>query len=357
MFGIRFIKIQPTTYVLQYKAGKVKREGAGLSFFYYSPTTSLVAIPVGSTDVPFIFNEVTADFQEITIQGQVAYRLTDPKKISQLLNFTLDAFSGYVSDDPKKLPQRVVNTINVLTRKELQNLPLRQALKASDALVKTVSAGLAESSEMASVGIEILGLSILAIKPTPETSRALEAEAREQILREADEAIYARRNSAVEQERAIKENELNTEIAVENKKRQIREAQMEAEIAVENKKRQVREAQMEAERVIQEKQHQLQKAEMAAKITLEEKNKDLVTLAVENTKSEADAKAYAVSGLMKAISGIDAKALQALASMGMQPNQLIALAFQELAEKAEKIGQLNVSPELLRELLSQRSKH
>jgi hypothetical protein len=33
MFGIRFIKIQPTTYVLQYKAGKVKREGAGLSFF------------------------------------------------------------------------------------------------------------------------------------------------------------------------------------------------------------------------------------------------------------------------------------------------------------------------------------
>jgi len=357
MLGIRFIKIQPTTYVLQYKAGKVKREGAGLSFFYYSPTTSLVAIPIGSTDVPFIFNEVTADFQEITIQGQVAYRLTDPKKISQLLNFTLDALGeGYVSDDLKKLPQRVINTINVLTRKELQNLPLRQALKASDALVKTVSAGLAESSEMASVGIEILGLSILAIKPTPQTSRALEAEAREQILKEADEAVYTRRNSAVEQERAIKENELNTEIAVENKKRQIREAQMEAEIAVENKKRQVREAQMEAERVIQEKQHQLQKAEMTAKIALEEKNKDLVALAVENTKSEADAKAYAVAGLMKAISGIDAKALQALASMGMQPSQLIAMAFQELAERAEKIGQLNVSPELLRELLSQRSK-
>ena len=27
MFGIRFIKTQPTTYVLQYQGGKVVREG------------------------------------------------------------------------------------------------------------------------------------------------------------------------------------------------------------------------------------------------------------------------------------------------------------------------------------------
>src|SRR5258708_4103398 len=35
MFGLRFIKVQPTTYVLQYRGGKVVREGLGLSFFYY----------------------------------------------------------------------------------------------------------------------------------------------------------------------------------------------------------------------------------------------------------------------------------------------------------------------------------
>ncbi len=32
MFGIRFFKAAPTTYVLHYKGGKIKREGAGLSF-------------------------------------------------------------------------------------------------------------------------------------------------------------------------------------------------------------------------------------------------------------------------------------------------------------------------------------
>jgi hypothetical protein len=181
--------------------------------------------------------------------------------------------------------------------------------------------------------LEVLGLSVLAIKPTPETARALEAETRERLMKEADEAIYARRNAAVQQERGIKENELNTEIAVENKKRQIREAQM------------------DAERAVQEKQHLLEAAAMEANIGLEEKRKNFVGLAAENAKAEADARAYGISATMNALGTADPRILQALVSTGMKPEQLIAVAFQELASKADKIGQLNISPDLLRELL------
>ena len=231
----------------------------------------------------------------------------------------------------------------------------------------------------------MLGLSILAIKPTPETARALEAETRENLFREADEAIYARRNSAVQQERGIKENELNTEIAVETKKRQIRETQMETErtvqekkhiaekealeakiameerrkenelkmeIAVENNRRLVRETQMEAERAVQEKKHVVEKEALESEIAREERRKNLVQTATENAKTEADARAYGVSSAMKALGEVDPRIIQALASTGMRPEQLIALAFQELAGKAEKIGQLNISPDLLRELLA-----
>ena len=229
MLGIRFIKAQPNIYLLQYAKGRVVREGVGLSFFYYAPTTSLVAVPVASTESPFIFQEVTADFQTVSIQGQVTYRVADAKKLATLMNFTLDARGQkYVSDDPQNLSQRVINVVNVLARAELQIQPLRTAIRGSDSLVQTVRKKLAASGEVSQLGLEILGLNILAIKPTPETARALEAGAREQLLKEADEAIYARRNSAVEQERAIKENEMNTEIAVETKKRQIRETQMDA---------------------------------------------------------------------------------------------------------------------------------
>lgn len=318
MFGIRYIKVDPSSYVIQYKNGKIVREGSGLSFFYYGPVTSLVLIPVGSTDVPFIFEEATADFQDITVQGQLTYRVADPKKLSQLMNFTLAPNGNFhASDDPKKLSQRLIDHAKVLTRASLNTLTLRNALSHSDQLETSLKKGIQSSEMIASLGIEILGVSILAIKPTPETSRALEAEAREQILREADEAIYARRNAAVEQERAIKENELNTEIAVENKKREIRET------------------------------------EMSANIALEQQNKELVTLSSTNAREEADAKAYAVSAMMKALSETDTKTLQALTNVGMNPGQLVALAFKELAEGADKIGQLNVSPDLLRELMEQ----
>ena len=335
MFGIRFIKVQPTTYLLQYRGGRIVREGLGLWFFYYAPTSSLVAVPVGSAEQPFIFQETTADFQEVTLQGQVTFRVSEPKRLAQLLDYTL-APNGrtYASEDPEKLPERIVQRIHVLTRAALQKLPLREAIRASDQLVSAVQAGLTASQEITSLGLEVLGLSILAVKPTPDTARALEAETRESLLREADEAIYARRNSAVEQERAIKENELNTEIAVETKKRQIRETQM------------------DAERAVQEKAGLLHREALEANIGLEDRRQSLVRLAADNARAESDARAYGVSSTMKALSSADARILQALATTGMRPEQLIAFAFQELAGKADKIGQLNISPDLLRELLT-----
>lgn len=335
MFGIRFVKAEPNTYFLQYKGGRIVKEGEGLSFFYYEPTTSLVAVPMASVDVPFIFKEVAADFQEITVQGQVAYRVVDPKKLATLLNYTLaPGNEAYVSDDPDKLPQRVINQVQVLMRAELQKLSLKDALKSYEAIVTSVRKGLAECEMVDQFGIEVLSLSILAVKPNPETARALEAEIREQLLLEADEAIYIRRNAAVEQERTIKENELNTEIAVEEKKRQIRETKI------------------EADRAVQEKKQAMQQEGMAGNVELEKKRRELVDLSVQNSKAEADAQAYGLNAAMDAFKNIDPRVLQALASINMDPSQLIAGAFMNLADNAEKIGNLNIAPELLQELIS-----
>ena len=334
MFGIRFMKALPNTYLIQYKKGRIVREGTGISFFYYGPTTSLIAVPMASIDVPFILNEVTADFQDITIQGQIAYRVKEPRTLAQIMNFTLaQNAKDYVSDDPKKIWQRVINQIQVLMRAELQKLTIRQALQSSDELVRKVRQNLVDSEFVTQLGIEVMALSVLAVKPNPETARALEAKIREQMLLEADEAIYRRRNAAVEQERTIKENELSTEIAVENKKRQIREAQV------------------DADRAIQEKRQLILQDEMNGKITLEEKNKELVSLAVQNKKQEADAQAYRMTAVMQAFKDVDPKVMQTLANVGMQPAHLIASAFQSLAENAGKIGNLNIAPELLQELL------
>ena len=59
-----------------------------------------------------------------------------------------------------------------------------------------------------------------------------------------------------------------------------------------------------------------------------------------------------MGAVMEALKVADPRVVQALAAVGMQPGQLIAQAFGGLAERAEKIGQLNVSPELLAGLLA-----
>lgn len=57
MLNVKFIKFQPTTYGMQFKDGVVKREGVGLAFFYYAPTTATVAVPTSSEDSSFDNNK------------------------------------------------------------------------------------------------------------------------------------------------------------------------------------------------------------------------------------------------------------------------------------------------------------
>jgi hypothetical protein len=192
---------------------------------------------------------------------------------------------------------------------------LRELLVNSDALIEHVLSGLKESASVEMLGVEILGLTVLSIKATPEMAKALQAEAREQLLQQADEAVYARRNTAVELERRIRENELNTEIAVEQKRRQVRETKLQADVA------------------------------------LEQQRTELVERRVENERKESQARADALRAVLEPIKDVDWRTLTAARAGGLDAKQLIAMAFRDLADNAEKLGNLNISPELLHALL------
>jgi hypothetical protein len=104
------------------------------------------------------------------------------------------------------------------TRHEITALDLEDALAATLQLADTVHERARAAPLLQEMGIDLLTITFTSIKPTPEIAKALEAEYREGLQKKADEAIYRRRASAVEQERAIKENELNNQIALEKKR-------------------------------------------------------------------------------------------------------------------------------------------
>ena len=146
-------------------------------------------------------------------------------------------------------------------------------------------------------------------------ANALQAEAREKLLEEADHAVFERRNSAIETERKIKENELQTEIAVKEKQREVRETELNADIAV------------------------------------EEQRVRFVDQRVENDRKESQARADALRANLEPLKDIDWRTLMAAQSDGDGTRQLIAMAFRDLADGAT-IGNLNITPDLLSSLMN-----
>jgi regulator of protease activity HflC (stomatin/prohibitin superfamily) len=329
MFGINYIQFDSMTYVIHYANGDVKREGRGLSFFYYAPTSSITAVPLGSKDIQFIFNETTKDFQTITIQGQVTYAIENPKQLSEMLDFTIDGKQKVNEANFQKLNQRLNNEAQTAASSFIQGIGLKETLRSARAISDTIENGLKKSDAVKLLGVNILSVDVLAIRPSPEMARALETEMREALQQEADHAIYERRNFAVEQERKIKESELNTEIAVQEKKKQINGKQ--AEIKVK-----------EAENA-----RKLREMTVAADLSVEEQKTKLIEMQVENERKMADAKGYSLEKTLTPYKQLDWRVLMAIGSKNISAIDNIGFAFRELAENSEKIGTLNITPDLL----------
>ncbi|MBK8226701.1 MAG: membrane protease subunit, stomatin/prohibitin [Flavobacteriales bacterium] len=335
MFGIKYISFDAMTHVIHYKNGKVVQEGRGLSFFYFEPSSSIAAIPLGSNDLPFIFAETTLDHQSVTIQGQVSYKVASAKQLAELLDFTVDGRGVYKKNDLEKLNQRIINEAQTAMASFIHGIGLKDAIRSAKAIEEQISNGITKAKAVTSLGIEVLAVSVLAVKASSEMARALETETRERLQQEADQAIYERRNFAVEQERKIKESELNTEIAVEQKKKQIAEKVMESDVQKAENDRKLREMKVQAD------------------IAVEGQRKLLIDQKSDNERKEADSQGYAIETMLKPYKDIDWRILTALKNDG-DPRSSIALAFRELAENAGKVGNLNISPDLLERLLEER---
>jgi hypothetical protein len=297
MLDIGFFKAQPTEYILKYVGGRITREGAGLAFYYLRHNTQIVAIPTSSTDTNFVFNEMTSNFQQVTIQGQCTYRVEKPLRAAALLNFTLDPRSRkYISDDPDRVPQRITNVIQMETRSEIQRRSLEETLGQSETIAAQVLTRIREQALLEPLGVELLSVYFLAAKPTPEVGKALEASYRETLLRRADEAIYARRAAAVEEERKIKENELSTDI------------------------------------------------------TLEQQRQQLIDLQGTNAQQEAEYRGKALE--QEAAYRARATEMELAIYRTLDPRAIMALAMKEFGQNAERIGNLTITSEILAALLN-----
>jgi regulator of protease activity HflC (stomatin/prohibitin superfamily) len=296
MFGIGYFKAQPTEFVRKVAGGRVKREGQALSFYYLKRRTSIVVVPVSSADAAFVFNEQTGNYQAVTIQGQLTYRIVEPHRTIEMLNYVVDPKRrAHVSQDPERLEQRIVVAVQMETRRQVEGKSLEEVLGNAASISAEVQEEVGSRALLAPLGVELLSLNFTSVSPNPEVGKALEAEYRETLLRRADEAIYARRAAAVEEEAKIKSNELEGEISLERE----RERLIDLESANDRKK-----SQAWGER-----------RELEAGFTARASEMELVPY------------------------------------HGLDPRKVLALAMRDIGNNAGKVGNLNITSEVLADLL------
>lgn len=366
MLGFKYMKAPPTEYVIQYRKGQRTREGAGLAFWYYAPSTVLVKVPMATNEVNFMFKEFSADFQEVNIQGRMTWRVADANALAERMNFTVSGNADrYVSEDPEKLEDRLLNLAQVAVQAVLRKGQLRELLAATEPLRIAVKTNLQNNDMLQSLGIEVIDVALQAVRPTPETSRALEAEVRERILKEADDALYQRRKFALEQERQVKETELNTQVVLEKKQQQITETQLDGEQAEQkrrqelNRREQAAELQLVAEKrtsdiaelqARQAAEIQLNAEQMTSDLSLSEDQQTIAALALKQAREQAELDVFKTQAMLKAYAEVDPKVLMAMNAKELPPLQWLAFAIEGMASNGGlNFGEINLAPDTLKQ--------
>jgi regulator of protease activity HflC (stomatin/prohibitin superfamily) len=300
--------------------GRVVHDGAGLSFWFRAGTAAISEVPVDDREQPLLFHGRSLDFQDVTVQATVAFRVVDPAVAAARIDFGIDPEGGRWTASPlEQLGGLLTELAQQHALDLLAHMPLRQALaEGLTTLRQRIADGLADDARLAETGIGVLDVRVVAVRAEPEVERALQTPTREAVQQDADRATYERRAEAVRRERAIAENELQNSIEL---------ARQEEELVLirgQNERRRAEE-QAAAGRIQAEAHAENQRLIAAGQA-------DTTTLV-----GAADAQAEAAK--LAAYREVDTMVL-------------LALAARDLAANLPSIGTLSLTPDLLTPVLA-----
>ncbi|MGW6742692.1 SPFH domain-containing protein [Streptomyces sp. NPDC055025] len=318
--GRRHLRSAPTAHVRHHRRGRLVHDGPGLSFWFRALTAALSEVPVDDRELAMAFHARTADFQDVTVQSTVTYRISDPAVAAARIDFSIDPDSGIWRGAPlEQIATLLTETAQQHALDVLARTVLSAALADGVAAVRErISEGLGAEPRLPATGIEVVAVRVVAVRPEPEVERALRTPAREQIQQEADRATYERRAVAVERERTIAENELASRIELARREERLVEQHG-------------TNARREAE-------------ESAAADAVRAEAEALRTVRLARAKAEAEretgeARAAAQSAWLRVHAEVDAATLHALAAT-------------RLAENLPRVESVTLSPDVLTGLLA-----
>ncbi len=350
---VRRLRSEPTIHTLRFRRGALVAEGRGLAFLFRPAVTGVAEVPVDDRDATFLFRARTLDFQEVAVQGVLTYRVADPARLADRVDFTIDLRDGTWRKEPL---EQVAGLLTQLAQQavldDLAVQDLRDAVSVGIARTREAITGrLVGDPRLDDLGIEVVAVRVQAVQPSAELEAALQTPVQERVQQEADEARFARRALAVDKERAIAENELANRLELAR-----REEELIGQQAT-NRRREIVDdaetdrlstaAELEQRRTRAATQRELDRLEAEAAAAAMELRAD-ASAAAKRTTADAEAAARAAIG--------EAEAVAARAMMDVQrdvPVQVqLGLALRELAGTLEHVDHLNLGSDGLGALLT-----
>ena len=221
--ALHHLRGTPTGWVQHLHNGRIAHAGTGLSFWFTPLSAVLSEVPVDDRQVPLVFHAMTADFQDVAIQASVTYRIKEPALAAARLDFSISSVNGRWRSTPlDSLTAMLAEAAQEHALALVAGIPLAVALTdGAPALTERIGTGLGADRRLVDTGVEIVAVHVAAVRPEPEVERALQTPTREEVQKEADRATFERRAMAVERERAIGENELQTQIELARREEQL----------------------------------------------------------------------------------------------------------------------------------------
>jgi len=326
--------------VTVFTSGRAVRSGLGLSGAMITTTTSLSSVPTGSLPSPFSLACHSSDRQQVTLAGTAIFSIYKPERLAKAFDFAVSEQGKYESEDPQLLHERLSEVLSATILSSTVRRSLACLLGPQEELGAEVRNQLNLSPVLDRMGMVVESFAITSIEPSPEINKALEAIRSEELKKEADAAIHNRQIAAELKDRQLKEEQLATSRAVQIAEREILEAQYETAKRKSSLEREVQ--RIELEQAEDRAQAEVTVSKIRS-LEVSERSKNIIEL------GEAEGRALAARSA--ALEGLDAKKIQALALSGGKANVTIAAAFLELAERADHIGSLNITPDLLQSLM------
>jgi hypothetical protein len=161
--------------VIRFHAAKPRQRGRGLVFWFRPDIASIAELPLDDRETTIFVSGRSSDFRSIPVRGALVWRVAEPERLTERIDFTLSLTGGKHLGGRKSGSKRAFPVVKQATLDYLAAADVRALLDAGiEPLQRKVGEALATIPAITELGLEIVSTRLQNLTPGSERERALQ---------------------------------------------------------------------------------------------------------------------------------------------------------------------------------------